>query len=54
MAGKRFLGKIVSSHCEYRGGQNFHQSALSGAISEINVFLHFTQKFKMAAKLAGK
>ena len=30
--------------------KNFIEIALSCTISEINVFLHFTQKFKMAAK----
>ena len=27
---------------------------LSGRVSEINVFLCFTQKFKMATKMVGK
>ena len=30
--------------------KNFIEIALSCTISEINVFLHFSQKFKMAAK----
>ena len=30
------------------------KSALSGTVSEINAFLHLTQKFKMAAKNVGK
>ena len=29
-----------------------HQNALSHTVSKINVFLHLTQKFKMAAKMA--
>ena len=34
--------------------QNFVEIALSRTISEINALLHFTQKFKMAAKSGGK
>ena len=34
--------------------KNFVEIALSHFISEINVFLHFTQKFKMAAKSGGE
>ena len=30
--------------------KNFAEIALSRTVSEINVFLHFTQKFKIAAK----
>ena len=34
--------------------KNFVEIALCHTISEINIFLHFTQKFKMAAKSGGK
>ena len=34
--------------------KNFNEIALSHIISAINVFLHFTQKFKMATKNGGK
>ena len=34
--------------------QNFVKIALSRTVSEINVLLRFTQKFKMAAKSGGK
>ena len=34
--------------------KNFVEIAQSGTVSEINAFLPFTQKFKMAAKTAGK
>ena len=34
--------------------KNFVEIALSCSISEINTFLHFTQKFKMATKSGGK
>ena len=34
--------------------QNFVEIALFRTVSEINGFLHFTQKFKMAAKSGGK
>ena len=33
---------------------NFIEIALSHTISKTNVLLHFTQKFKMAAKMAEK
>ena len=33
--------------------KNFVEIALSRSISKINVFLHFTQKFKMAAESGG-
>ena len=33
--------------------KNFVEITLSRSISEINVFLRFTQKFKMAAKSGG-
>ena len=34
--------------------KNFVEIALSRSVSEINMLLHFTQKFKMAAKSGGK
>ena len=34
--------------------QNFVEIALCRTISKINVLLHFTQKFKMAAQSGGK
>ena len=34
--------------------KNFIEIALSRSVSEINVFLHFMQKVKMAAKSGGK
>ena len=34
--------------------KNFFEIALSRSICEINVFLRFTQKFKMTAKSGGK
>ena len=34
--------------------KNFNEIALSHIVSEINAFLHFTQKFKMATKNGGK
>ena len=34
--------------------QNFVEITLSHIVSEINALLHFTQKFKMAAKSGGK
>ena len=36
------------------GVKNFDQITLSRTVSVINVFLRFTQKFKMAAEIAGK
>ena len=34
--------------------KNFVEIALPCSVSEINAFLHLTQKFKMAAKSGGK
>ena len=34
--------------------KNFIEIALARSISEINAFLSFTQKFKMAAKIGGE
>ena len=36
------------------GVKNFDQIAISHTVSQINAFLHFTQKFKMAAKNGRK
>ena len=36
------------------GIKNFEEIALSRTVSEINAFLSFTQKFKMATKTARK
>ena len=42
-------GKIIfSKNCPT--GQNFIEISVSRTVSEINVFLHFTQKFKKAVK----
>ena len=51
VAGKRFLGKVASRLCRYPVGKKFLRNR---SVSEINAFLHFAQKFKMAAKVAGK
>ena len=50
MAGNQFLGKIVDTLWV----KNFVEIALSRTLSEINVLLGFTQKFKMATKKMGK
>ena len=34
--------------------KNFVEMAVSHTVSEINAFLHFTQKFNMAVKNGGK
>ena len=34
--------------------KNFVEIDLSRSVSEINTYLHFTQKFKMATKSGGK
>ena len=51
VAGKRFLGKDSADNLRVK---NFMEISLSRAISEINGFLRFTQKFKMAGKSGGK
>ena len=49
--GKRFLRKVASRLCRYPAGQKLRQKLhLSRFNSKINTFLHFIQKFKMAAK----
>ena len=45
-----FWEKSVDDSTGTLGGQN----ALSRTVSEVNAFLHFTQKFKMAAKNGEK
>ena len=52
-AGKSFffLQNNASGLCRYPVGQKFCRNR---SVSEINTFLHFTQKFKMAAKSGGK
>ena len=52
--GKKIFGKVAHSLCKYPGDQKFAKIALSRTVSEINGFLCFTQKFKMAAKNDGK
>ena len=54
VAGKRFLGKSSVDSADNLWVKNFMEIALSRSISEINRFLRFTQKFKMAAKSGGK
>ena len=51
MVGKHFLVKVASRLCRYPVGKKFRQIALSRTVIEINVFLHFAQKFKMSAKI---
>ena len=48
--GKQFLEKVASQLWGYPSDKNFNKIALSRIVSEINAFLHFTQKFKMATK----
>ena len=45
-----FLEKSPVDSADNLRVKNFVEIALSCSISEINRFLHFTQKFKMAAK----
>ena len=54
MAGKQFLGKSPVDSTNRLGVKNFNKIALSCTVSEINAFLHFTQKFKMPTKMARK
>ena len=49
-----FLGKPLIDSADTLWAKNFVEIALSRSVSEINTFLHFTQKFKMAAKSGGK
>ena len=54
MEGKQFLGKSPVDSADIRGVKNFDEIALFRTVSEINAFLRFTQKFKMAAKYGGE
>ena len=55
-------GKVTSRLCRYPMGhsayslrlKNFVEIALASSVSEINLFLRFTQKVKMATKISGK
>ena len=49
-----FWEKSPVDSADTLGVKNFKEIAVSHTVSEINVFLHFTQKFKMAAKNGGK
>ena len=53
--GKTFLCEIMAvDSADTLWVKYFVEIALSRSIAEINTFLHFTQKFKMAAKSGGK
>ena len=53
--GKTLFCKKLPINCAHTlWVKHFVEIALSHCISEINAFLHFTQKFKMAAKSGGK
>ena len=55
MAGKQFLRKVASRVSPNTlWVKNFVEIALSRSVSEINTFLYFMQKFKMAAKSGEK
>ena len=55
MAGKEFLEKNCQITLRISWGvKNFAEMALSRTVSEINIFLCFVQKLKMAAKNGGK
>ena len=49
-----FWGKMTVDSADTWWVKNFVEIALSRTIFEINAFLRFTQKFKMAAKNGGK
>ena len=52
---KRFLGKVTSvDSADTLGVKTFNEIVLSHTVSEINAFMCFMQKFKMAAKNGGK
>ena len=51
---KTIFGKISSRLCRYLRVKNFVKITLSHSVSEINRFLHLTQKFKMATKSIRK
>ena len=54
MAGKLLLGKSPADFVDTLEVKNFVEIALSGTFSKIYLILHFTQKFKMAAKNGRK
>ena len=54
MARKRFFGKSPVDSADTLRVKNFVEIALSCSISEISVFLHLTQKFKIAGISGGK
>ena len=49
-----FWKKSSDDYVDTLRAKNFAKIALLLTVSEINVFLHFTQKFRMAAKNGGK
>ena len=49
-----FWGKMAVVCTDSLQVKNFVEITLSHIVSKINVFLHFTQKFKMAAKNGRK
>ena len=52
---KELLHNLVSRLCRYtEGKKNVIEITLSCSVSEINVFLSFTQKLTMTAKICGK
>ena len=54
MAGKRFLGKSCKGLCLYSVGQKFCRNHSMLHHFRDKHVLHFTEKFKIAAKMAGK
>ena len=49
-----FWKKLADDSADTVGIKNFAEIALFHAVSEINAFLHITQKFKIPVKMAGK
>ena len=49
-----FLGKSLIHSADTLWVKNFVEIVLSHSVSEINTFLHFTQKLKIAAKSGGE
>ena len=49
-----FLEKSSVNSADTMRVKNFVEITLFRSVSKINAFLHFTQKFKMAAKNGGK
>ena len=54
MVGKDFREKLPVDSADTLRVKNFVEIALSGTVSENNVFLHFMWKFKLAAKNGRK